>query len=74
MKTVLTSYYGMGAIFFKYEIAPIKVRYSMYKQTWADFMVHLSAIIGGTFAAAGIVESLLRNGLCLAMPGGTIKV
>ena len=55
----------MGAIWFKYDIAPLKVRYSMFYQSWTDFFVHISAIIGGTFAAAGILESLLRNGLCL---------
>jgi hypothetical protein len=55
----------MGAIWFKYDIAPLKVRYSMFYESWTDFLVHISAIIGGTFAAAGILESLLRNGLCL---------
>lgn len=29
MKTVLSTH-GMGAVWFKYEIAPVKVRYSMY--------------------------------------------
>ena len=67
MKTVLTTH-GMGAVWFKYEIAPVKVRYSMYYESWADFMVRLCSIIGGTFAAAGILESMLRNGLCLIVP------
>ena len=30
MKTVLTTY-GMGAVWFKYEISPIKVHYGLYK-------------------------------------------
>lgn len=67
MKTVLTTH-GMGAVWFKYEIAPVKVRYSMFYETWADFLVYLCSIIGGTFAAAGILESLLRNGMCLVVP------
>lgn len=67
MKTVLTTH-GMGAVWFKYEIAPLKVHYVMFKQTWTDFLTHLCAIVGGFFAVAGIVESLLRNGACLVVP------
>lgn len=67
MKTVLTTH-SMGAVWFKYDIAPLKVHYAMYRQSWADFFVHVSSIIGGTFAAAGVIESLLHNGLCMVAP------
>ena len=67
MKTTLITG-GMGAIWFKYDISPLKVHYTMYHQSWADFLVHLCAIVGGTFAAAGIIESILRNGFCLVVP------
>jgi hypothetical protein len=67
MKTVLATG-GMGAVWFKYEIAPIEVHYNMYYESWSDFLVRLCAIIGGTFAAVGVLESLLRNGLCLVAP------
>ena len=66
MKTVLTTY-GMGAVWFKYEISPIKVHYGLYKQPFSDFLTHLCAIVGGFFAVAGIVESILRNGFCYAV-------
>lgn len=56
---------GMGAVWFKYEISPIKVHYTLYSRPLTEFLVHLCAIIGGTFAAAGIIESLMRNGVNL---------
>lgn len=67
MKTVLTTG-SMGAVWFTYDIAPTKVHYTMFYESWADFLVRLSAIIGGMFAAAGIFESLLRNGFCMIIP------
>lgn len=62
MKTVLMTG-GMGAVWFKYDIAPIEVHYTMSYQTWSEFLVHVCAIIGGMFAAAGMLESITRNGL-----------
>jgi len=67
MKQVLTTG-GMGAVWFKYEIAPVEVHYSMYYESWSDFLVRLCSIVGGTFAAVSVLESLLRNGLCLVTP------
>lgn len=64
MRTILVTG-GMGTIQFKYDISPVKIHYTVYKQGWNDFIVHLCAIIGGMFAAAGVLESLMRNSLCL---------
>jgi hypothetical protein len=68
MKTVLATG-GMGAVWFKYEIAPVEVHFSMFYESYADLLTRICAIIGGTFAAVGVLESLLRNGLCLVAPG-----
>lgn len=59
----------MASVWFQYNIAPVKVHYTMYYESLAEFLVRFSAIIGGMFAAAGIMESLLRNGLCMLIPG-----
>jgi hypothetical protein len=72
MKTVLSTG-GMGAVWFKYEIAPVEVHYNMYYESWSEFFVRLCSIIGGTFAAVGVLESLLRNGLCLVAPAPEAK-
>ena len=48
-------------VVFNMQITPIKVNYTMFYQTWPDFLVHMCAIVGGIFAAASIFESMLQN-------------
>lgn len=65
---------GMGAVWFKYDISPIKVHYTLYTRPFTEFLVHLCAIIGGTFAAAGVIESLMRNGVSyFVVDAGEVK-
>ena len=40
-------------------ITPIKAHYTMYYQTWSDFLVHICGIMGGIFAAASIFQSII---------------
>jgi hypothetical protein len=54
---------GAPAIFFRYELSPIKVRYTVSNNKWSQYAVDVCAIVGGLFVVAGIVESLLRNGV-----------
>ena len=49
-------------------ITPIKAHFTLYKENLSDFLVRLCGIVGGIFAAATILESLVRNGLCLMIP------
>ena len=51
-------------------ITPIKAHFTLFKESVSDFLVRLCGIIGGIFAAATILESLVRNGLCLMVPEG----
>ena len=46
-------------IVFNMQITPIKVNYTMFYETWPDFLVHICAIAGGIFAAGTIFESML---------------
>jgi len=52
---------GLPAIFFRYELSPVKLRYTISYKTWSEFFVEICAIIGGMFVVAGILESVLRN-------------
>lgn len=54
---------GQPAIFFRYELSPIKVRYTMSYTKWSQYLVDVCAIVGGMFVVAGIIEAILRNGL-----------
>jgi hypothetical protein len=53
------------AIFFRYELSPIKVRYTMSFTSWSQYLIDVCAIVGGLFTVAGILESILRNGIGL---------
>jgi len=60
----------LPTIVWNVSITPIKAHYTLFKESVSDFLVRLFGIIGGIFATATIFESLVRNGLCMAMPEG----
>ncbi|RUS83408.1 hypothetical protein EGW08_008829 [Elysia chlorotica] len=49
----------MPAIWFRYELSPITVRYVEKSKPFYTFLVMVCAIIGGTFTVAGIIDSLI---------------
>lgn len=56
--------YGHGgrahpAIWFRYEMSPITVKYTEKRQPFYHFLTTVCAIIGGTFTVAGILDSLI---------------
>ena len=56
---------GMPAIFFRYELSPIRIQYTMSMQTVTAFLVRVCAIVGGVYACSSIIESVLRNSLSI---------
>lgn len=48
-----------AAIWFRYEMNPITVKYVEQRQPIYHFLTTICAIVGGTFTVAGIVDSLL---------------
>ena len=69
---------GAPAIFFRYELSPIKIRYTMSYEKWSQYLVDLCAIVGGIFVVAGIIESILRSGIGAVVgssdePGSPLK-
>jgi len=48
-----------GAIWFRYDLNPITVKYHERRQPIYSFLTSVCAIIGGTFTVAGIIDSLL---------------
>ena len=60
---------GAPALFFRYELSPIKIRYTISYTKWTDYLINVCAIVGGLFVVAGILESVLSNGLNLFSSG-----
>lgn len=50
---------AMPAIWFRYELSPITVRYKEKRPPFYTFLTTVCAIVGGTFTVAGIVDSLI---------------
>ena len=55
----------MPAIFFRYELSPIRIQYTMSLQSVTTFLVRVCAIVGGIYAVSSIFESILRNSLSI---------
>lgn len=55
----------MPAIFFRYELSPIRIQYTMQLQNVTTFFVKICAIIGGIYTVSSIFESLLRNSISI---------
>lgn len=53
----------MPAIFWRYELSPIRIQYTMYMQDLSPFLVRLCAIVGGIYAVSSILESVIRNSM-----------
>ncbi|CAJ0914084.1 unnamed protein product, partial [Mesorhabditis belari] len=55
------SYHHSGrvipAVWFKYELQPITVRRTEYRQSFYTFLTSVCAVVGGTFTVAGIIDS-----------------
>ena len=49
----------MPAIWFRYDLSPITVKYTEKRPPFYTFLTMMCAIIGGTFTVAGIIDSML---------------
>ncbi|XP_078484952.1 endoplasmic reticulum-Golgi intermediate compartment protein 1 [Ciona intestinalis] len=49
----------MPAIWFRYEMTPITVKYTERRKPFYHFITMVCAIIGGTFTVAGIIDSMI---------------
>ena len=49
----------MPAIWFRYEVSPITVKYTHKKKPIYHFLTTFCAIIGGTFTVAGMIDSMI---------------
>lgn len=48
-------------IYFRYDIAPILVRFEQYKESFFEFFIQICAIIGGIYSVIGIVDTLINR-------------
>jgi len=52
---------NVPAVFFRYQLSPITVRFLKRKKSLAHFLTYVCAIVGGVFTVAGLLNSLLQS-------------
>lgn len=54
----------LPSIYFRYDFSPVTVKFHDEKQqSFFHFMIHICAIIGGVFSAAGMLNSTIHRGV-----------
>ena len=48
-------------LYFRFDIAPILIRYQQYKESSFEFFVQLCAIVGGIYSVIGIIDTLVNR-------------
>jgi len=71
-KTVMAQM-GMPAMFFRYELSPIKVRYVYTHKTFLEYFMVILSIVGGIFTVAAILESLFLQAFSVVAPGEKVN-
>eukprot|EP01004_Peranema_trichophorum_P006153 NODE_4987_length_1084_cov_46.464100_g4434_i0.p1 GENE.NODE_4987_length_1084_cov_46.464100_g4434_i0~~NODE_4987_length_1084_cov_46.464100_g4434_i0.p1 ORF type:complete len:318 (-),score=60.80 NODE_4987_length_1084_cov_46.464100_g4434_i0:50-1003(-) len=58
-----TGHSQMSAVFFRYQLSPITVKFIKRKRTLSHFLTYVCAIVGGVFTVAGLLNSLLHSAM-----------
>jgi len=51
----------LPALFFRYDLSPVTVKFSLSKESFFRFLVQICAIIGGIFTVAGIIDTIVHK-------------
>jgi len=51
----------LPAVYFRFDLSPVTVKYWQYKDSFSHFFVQLCAIVGGIFAVTGILDALIYS-------------
>jgi hypothetical protein len=50
---------SVSAVWFRYDLSPITVKYTVTRQPFYHFVTTVCAVVGGAFTVAGIVDSMV---------------
>ena len=49
------------SVYFRYELSPVTVEYTQYKDAPLNFFIQICAILGGVFTVTGIIDALIHK-------------
>jgi len=55
--------YRVPAVYFRYELSPITVKFAQRRKSFTHFLVQVCAIVGGVFTVLGLINSVVRSSL-----------
>ena len=53
------------SLYFRYELSPVTVEYTQFKDSFMHFFVQICAILGGVFSVTGIVDALIHKSMLM---------
>ena len=54
---------GAPAVYFRYDLSPVTVKFSQVQESFFHFIVQVCAIVGGVFTVAGLLENMLHSSI-----------
>jgi hypothetical protein len=61
------------ALYFRYELSPVTIRYTQSLSSLFHFIVQICAIVGGIFTVVGIVDSMIHAGMQRLLKGNKVS-
>ena len=58
---------GAPAVYFRYDLSPVTVKFSQVQESFFHFVVQVCAIVGGVFTVAGLLENLLHSSIATVL-------
>lgn len=55
--------HGLPAVFFRYDLSPVTVKFSQFQESFFHFIVQVCAIVGGVFTVLGLLEGAIQASL-----------
>ena len=55
------AYNQFPSLYFRYDISPITVEYTHYRDKFLSFFIQICAILGGVFTVTGIIDSMIHK-------------
>lgn len=55
------------SLYFRYELSPITVEYTQYKDSFLNFFIQICAILGGVFSVTGIIDALIHKSVVVLL-------
>lgn len=52
---------NLPALYFRFDMSPVTVKYWQYKDNFLHFLIQICAIIGGIFSVTGIIDALVHK-------------